>query len=280
MKKLLLGTCILIALHAQAQDTAKAPVYGWKHGAVAGLTLTQVAFTDWAQGGDNALAYALSLQGKSVEEQPLTEWANSYKFGYGQARLGDQGIRKTDDRIELETLLTYKLNLYVNPYAAATFKSQFTKGYVYPGGIETAVSKFFDPAYLTQSVGFGYTPTTGVRTRLGFGLREIITSDFNQYASDPPPAAASKTRIDGGMESVTDAEWKLDDNILFTSKLELFAPFKSMDQIVVRSDNTISAKVSKYITTILNVQFINEKRISPRTQIKETIAVGLSYTLL
>ena len=257
------------------QDTAKAPEYGWKHNLVSGLTLTQVAFTDWVQGGENALAYALTLEGKSVQDLETTTWGTSYKFAFGQTRLGDQGLRKTDDRIDLETILTYKVGVYINPYGAATFKSQFAKGYMYDAaGAKTPVSKFWDPAYLTQSVGAGYQPLPEVKTRIGAALREIVTQDFNGYAD------GKKTKVDGGLESVTDVEWKLDDNILLKSKLELFSPFETMDEIVLRSDNSIVAKVSKYVSVNLNVQFINEPKVSPRTQIKETLAIGLSYTLI
>jgi hypothetical protein len=210
----------------------------------------------------------------------LTEWVNNYRFSFGQARLGDQGIRKTDDKIDFESILTYKFGLYINPYAAATFKSQFAKGFVYPGGVETAVSKFFDPAYLTQSVGVGYKPNAHFRTRFGVGVREIITSQFTQYADDPTTIAIEKTKVDGGLESVTDVEFPLDDNILFTSKLEMFDAFTAMDEVIIRNDTNFLAKVSKYITVNLNFQIINEKRVSPRSQIKEALQLGLSYTLL
>ncbi len=269
---------ILATLPASAQQTATpdttAPKFGWKNSLVAGLTLTQVAFTDWAQGGDNALAYTFSADGKSEDDEQVTNWSNIYKFAFGQARLGSQGIRKTDDIIDLASVFTYKLGTYINPYASATLKSQFAKGYKYDAtGASTEVSKFFDPAYLTQSAGFGYQPITEVKTRLGVGLREIITQDFNQYAG------GNKTLVNGGLESVTSVEWKADDNILFSSQLELFSPFKKMDEIVVRGTATLTMKVTKYITSVASVQVINEKQITPRTQIKETIALGLSYTL-
>jgi len=50
------------------EDTAKAPKYGWKHSIVAGLTIGQVSFTDWAQGGENSLSYGLLVSGKSEED--------------------------------------------------------------------------------------------------------------------------------------------------------------------------------------------------------------------
>lgn len=274
----MLACLVALGAHAQQKDSVE---FGWSHSVVAGLTLTQIALTDWTQGGDNALGWALSVDGKSTNELPQTNWTSSGKFGFGQTRLATQGLRKTDDRIELESILTLKVGTYINPYTGATLKTQFAEGFKYDNaGNGVVVSKFFDPAFLTQSAGVGYQPINEVKTRLGVALREILTSEFPLYADDPATAATEKTSVQGGLESVTDVEWKVDDNVLFTSKLEMFSPFKAMDEIVVRNDNTLAAKVNKYITAILNVQLINEKRISPRTQIKETIALGLSYTLL
>lgn len=281
MKTSIICILLLFAAMAQAQDSTKpAPVYGWKHGMVAGLTLTQVAFTDWAQGGENALSYALNADGKSVEDELGSNWENTYKFAFGQTRIGGQGLRKTDDIIDLSTVYTYKLGAYINPYAAATVKSQFAKGYMFDAaGNEIEVSKFFDPGYLTQSVGVGYKPGKEIKTRLGFALREIITDQFTKYADDPATAAIEKTSVDGGIESVTNVELQLDDNILFRTDLELFSPIKRMDEVVVRSTTTITGKVNKYISAIFGLQLINEKRISPRTQVKENISLGLSYTV-
>lgn len=215
------------------QDSIQAPTGPWAHNVVAGLTLTQVAFKDWAQGGENALSYTVSLDGKSQRTGESTNWINSYKLAFGQTRLGIQGLRKTDDKIDLESVLSSRMGNSLNPYASATLKSQFATGYKYDtkAGTKTAVSQFFDPAYLTQSVGFGYQPAPEIKTRLGAGLREVITSIYNQYADNPATANVEKTSVDGGFESVTNAQWKLDDNLLFTAKLELFSAFKKLDEI-------------------------------------------------
>lgn len=279
--------CMLLAaicrLSAQAGDsTASARVdTTWNHTLVAGLNLTQVGYTDWAQGGDNALAYEFTLDGKSTANYSKTNWETIYKFAFGQTRLGSQGLRKTDDKIDIASTLTYKLGTFINPYAGVTIKSQFANGYIYDAlGNSAAVSKFWDPGYLTQSVGVGYQPVPEVKTRLGVGLREICASEFaSLYTDDITTPDLEKTRVDGGLEEVTEVSWSLAENLLLSSKLELFAPFTTLDEIVTRGDNTLTAKVTKYVTVTFNVQFINERRITPRTQLKETLAMGLSYTL-
>lgn len=294
MRKLFVILFCLIALNANAQpaDTAKVKK-PWTHNLVGGLNLTQVSFNDsWSQGGENALAYAISLNGKSVNEQPKTNWATSYKFAFGQTKLGSQGVRKTDDKIDVESILTYKLGAYINPYVAATLKTQFANGFDYATkdprtGKFVQVSKFLDPGYLTQSAGLGYQPIPQIKTRLGAALREVMTSDFNAYADDPATKSiVEKTKVEGGLESVTEVAWQLQSNLLFTGKVELFDAFKNFDIIIMRSDNTLAAKVSKYVTVNFNVQLLKEQNlpVSPRRsgkiQAKQTLAVGLSYSFL
>lgn len=268
-------------LFGQTDSAAAQP--DWKHTLVAGITITQVSYTDWTQGGENALAYTLSIDGKSVQDLTMTNWSNSYKLAYGQTRLGSKGLRKTDDKIELESVLTYKIGTAVNPYASATFKSQFDDGFKYDDVANTKVktSASFDPMYLTQAIGVGYQPASQVKTRLGAALREVFSNSF-RYADDASTTPSiEKSKIEGGLESVTDIEIKIEENTMFTSKLELFAPFNNIDVVVMRSDNTISSKVNKYIAVVFNVQLINDRNMgTARTQIKEGLALGLSYTFL
>jgi hypothetical protein len=278
MKRLLaLFFCSSAFLFSQTEP----PKPDWTHTLVSGLTVTQVSHTNWAQGGENALAYTLTVDGKSVRDVTVTNWSNSYKIAYGQTRLGSKGLRKIEDKIELESVLTYKIGTYVNPYASATFKSQFDDGFKYDDVANTKVktSSRFDPAYLTQAVGLGYQPYENVKTRLGAALREVL-SDAQGYADDPATTTVETSKVEGGLESVTDVSWQFEENILFVSKLEMFAPFNHLDVVIVRSDNMLVAKVNSYISVNLNVQLINNANITPRTQVKQTLAMGLTYTLL
>jgi hypothetical protein len=283
VKRLLL-LCIFFAgtVHGwQTPNDSTAEQSPWKHSVVSGLNLTQVAFKDWSQGGENALSYAISVNGRSLREDLSTTWTNTYKFAFGQTRLGIQGLRKTDDKIDIESVISYKIRAFVDPYASVTLKTQFALGHTYDAtGAKTAVAKFFDPAYLTQTVGFGYQPIPQVKTRLGAGLREVITSRFHSYADNPATITVEKVKVDGGLESVTNIDVQLDENLVFTSKLELFAAFNALDEVILRADNTVAAKVNKFVSVILNVQLINDRRVTPLTQIKETLSLGVSYTLI
>ena len=45
----------------------------WKHTMILSANITQISFTNWSQGGENALAYALFLEGKSAYTKDVIE---------------------------------------------------------------------------------------------------------------------------------------------------------------------------------------------------------------
>lgn len=264
---------------AKGRDTSK-PM-GWQLASVAGINLSQVSFRDWAQGGANSMAYALWGTGAAVRHGEKTRWSNSLKMTFGEARVGDQESRKTDDEIYFESLLIYMLGTTINPYGAFTLRTQFAPGYAYfTDAPRKQISAIFDPAYLTQSAGVAYTPFENLIVRFGAGVREVLTSTYTQYTDDLATPEIEKSRVEGGLESVTDFRWPFAENMVFTTRLELFAPFKTLDRVVMRNDNTIAMKVNQYVTVNFNVQLINDVNVSARTQMKEALAVGVSYTLL
>jgi hypothetical protein len=279
--------CTLIALAianvgwADEDAAAEEPETGWEHHLVSGLTLTQISLSNWEQGGEEAVAWTTTLDGKSSLAGPKLLWDTTYKLAFGQTKLGDEQARKTDDKMDLETVLTLDQGFLVDPYIAATFKTQFAEGYDYPEDSDrVAVSSIFDPAYFTQSAGLGYRPADEVRTRLGVALRETVTDAFNTYADDPDTADIETTRTEGGLESVTDVEWQLRDNVRLSSKLEIFTAFQNLSDLVIRDDTTVVVKVTEWVSIKLNVLIVREDRVVEKTQVKQTIAGGLNYDLL
>lgn len=264
---------------AKGDDTTKA--FGWNLASATGLNLSQVAYENWASGGQNSLAWGLWFNGGAVHRAERTRWANSLKLAYGQTKLQGQTQRKTDDEIYFETLLIYLVGSTVNPYASATLRTQFAPGFEYPDEFtQKQISAFFDPAYLTQSVGVGYSPSSLLTIRAGVGAREVITGNFNKYADDPETPEIEKTRVQGGLEGIADFRWPFAENMVFLSRLETFFAFNDFAHGYARWDNTIAMKVNALVTANINVQLISDPLIQARTQLKEAVSVGLSYTLL
>ncbi len=254
--------------------------FGWRQTLNTMLTLTQASYKDWVQGGDDAFAFTGTLIGKTIDDESLTNWTTSYNFAFGKTSLDNLGTRKTTDIIDAETVYSYKLDSLLHPYISATLLTQFAPGFTYDDSNRaTEVSKFFDPGYLTQGAGIGFLPWRGVKERLGVAMREIVTSQFTQYANVTGGPQTNKVRVDGGFQSTTEINWMIDSNIVLTASLALFDPVRALGQVVVYSNNTLTAKVSKYISVGLNVDLINERDISTRTQIAEGLGLNLSYAI-
>lgn len=278
----LLSATILLAQEEEAQTPetqTSMPASLWTHQLVADLTANQVALEDWAAGGDDAFAWGFSFNGTSQRDTEANVWATFYKFAFAQNKLGDQDIRKTVDRIEVESALTMKLAFIVAPYVKTTVKTQAFRGHIYDGDTKTAVSDLFDPAYFTQSAGAAAQLSEQVSTRLGAALRQIMTRDFNGYSDDDVTTKIEQLRWDGGVESVTDVNWPLADNILMTSKLEIFVPLNELGDRSIGHDATLTVKLSDHINLNMNLQLLDDPTASDELQLKQTTAFGVSYNL-
>ncbi|MBN2012285.1 DUF3078 domain-containing protein [candidate division KSB1 bacterium] len=276
---LLLSVFIIFSTVVIAQDDA--PKFGWKKSVVGDLNLTQTSFDNWAQGGENSFAWQFNFNFNFTNNQENYSWANSGKLTYGSLKAGDEEFRKSIDEIKLESVYTYLMNAYINPFVAATGESQMTAGYKYnDDGTKTQIAAFMDPGYLRESAGVGYSKNDIVKTRLGVALKQTFSSDY-PYADDPETKnEIEKFKNEIGAESVTDLNWKIASNSLLTSKLELFSNIKGVKEIDVNWDNVLSTKISKYVAFNFNVKLLYDKDISAKRQIKQAIALGLTYSFL
>lgn len=268
-----------------AQDEKKEePKYGWVNELVGAANFTQTNLNNWKQGGEDSWVWQLDVNGKFVNDQQKTNWANTGKISYGRTKVGDGESQKSADEIFAESVLTYKLGVLINPYVAVSGRSQLTSSFDFSASPKEEIAKFLNPGYFTESFGIGYQPSKEFKTRMGLALKQTVTTDDSlalRYTdSDGLANGIDKLRSEVGLESVSDFSRKLAENILFTSKLELFSNLKSADEIDVRWDNLISAKVSKLITVSFNVQLFYDKDIDIKRQLKEVLAVGLSYSFL
>lgn len=272
------GILFLMCVRVFAQEE---PGFGWKNIITGNLNLSQSSFSNWTQGGENNWSWQLDLNGKFEDKQEMFDWVTTAKISYGRTKVSDQKSKKSADEIRLESVFTFKAGTYVNPYFAMTGETQLTKGFDFSSSPKVEISKFLDPGYFSESAGFGYEPFKDFKTRLGAALKQTVASEFaTRFSDDPETAKLEKVRSEIGAESVTDISSKLSENILFTTRLELFSNLESFEEIDVRWDNIFSAKVSKYIGVSFNFKLLYDRDISIRRQIKQVLGVGVTYAFL
>ena len=248
---------------------------------VSSLNVSQVQYEDWAAGGENALSYVVTLDGRVERNNSHCNWDISGKFVFGQTKQQGTEIRNSVDRIESDVAMTYKLSNGINPFVGMGLDTQFTTGYDYRQKPKLAKSDFADPLYLNQSVGASYKYGSKFSTRLGFAFKETITQNHRIYSDNPKtPDIKEWKKVKTGIQSQTRLSCKIGQNLSFESKLRCFSTFEHIDVVDVKWDHSWTAKVAKYVSVNLNILVIYDKDVTLQTQIKESLAIGLTYTFL
>ncbi|MGB7061955.1 MAG: DUF3078 domain-containing protein [Candidatus Zixiibacteriota bacterium] len=268
----------------------------WKKNMDLNLTVTQNSYSDnWTGGEAGNVSWVAN--GNSGFEKQLSEKLNSkttIKLAFGQTHAQDQETKKwarpvkSTDLIDIETLARLTLKMWVDPYAALRFESQFLDA-SYP-----RLKRYVNPKKITESGGiskqFHKTEKNEILSRLGLALRQIVTEDIVDTASGRTEINSTN---DGGIESVTDVKLTLSDKISYTSKLSLYrALFFSESgelkgtpqedywkEVDVNWENNVSVSVARYVTVSLYAQLLYDKEIDKKGRFKETLSLGLTYKL-
>lgn len=284
------------AATAQEQEAPQ----GWDNDVTLGLNFTQNSFSNWEEGGSSSVAWAWVFDAGAHYIQPRYDWETDLNLEYGLVKQEGQDLRKSVDRIELDTVYTHRLGYFVEPFASASFKSQLTLGRDYSAEVEDPsenesfprTSKFADPLYMTQAVGVGRTLSPGLRSRLGFALREVRTNEFRRYGCTDEETESiedvqtrdrvcDELRVDTGLESVTRLERTFnEEKTILKSRLTLFFSFEQRDQVDVNWRNELSAELIKYVTLNFALELLYDKDIRDVLQTKQVLGIGLRFSMI
>ena len=158
MKKLVLISVFILGYSlTYAQEKQKDTSYWAKTGKVSFL-FNQSAFSNWVAGGDNSLAGNLSGFYELNYKKEKWLWNNRIDAAFGLTKNDDSDFtKKTDDKLEINSLVGLKAKGYWSYSVFLNFKTQFAPGYEYEEtlGEETRkeYTKFMSPGYLSFGPG-------------------------------------------------------------------------------------------------------------------------------
>lgn len=255
-------------------------ITGWTPKAIAGLNISQLALSNWTQGGDNSLTW--SITGNVGYDYKSSEWnfTNNLKLAYGRTKLGGQDFRTNDNEFYMESVLFKNVGWVVAPYFSNIVRTTVAPGYNYQNNTAVQIANFFDPGYVSQSVGFTYDKLYGFKTRLGVAVQEVFTNHFRQYSDDITTTKKEAFKLETGFQSVTSGQAQIAENLLLNSSLTLFTRFESLDVWDVRWDNSIIAKVNSWLNVNIGFLLIYQKDQSPTAQMKQALQLGIVYSIL
>lgn len=294
---LLVFSSVILVSVSYSQDTLDNK---WKKSLVIDITTTQTGYSDsWVGGEAGSVNWVSNLNGRA--EKKLShkfDLKSSLKLSFGQTLTQDAETKdwskpkKSTDLIDFENVGEITLGGFVDPYIAFRLETQF-----YDGRKDNQ-KLFFSPLKLTESVGIIrklYEKDKDVLTsRFGLALRQIMKTNIDSVTVIGEYNEVDSTLTDGGIESVTDAVFKLGDKLQYSGKLTLFKAFffSKSDEVKgtayeddwkavdINWENIISAQVSKIVTVNLYTQLLYDKEVSKKGRFKETIAVGFVFKMM
>ncbi|QKZ12072.1 DUF3078 domain-containing protein [Spirosoma sp. KUDC1026] len=301
----------LISYGALAQDTTvvknfkdtlvvkiKFDTTYWQRSFSGGINLNQASFTNWSGGGINSIALGSTVSARALYMKGQWSWDNTGDFQLGY--ITQEGVRrKSSDQILITSAVGLKASPVLDYFFSSTFSSYFAPGYQYtklaPEQTQLKISNFLSPGQLSLAWGLAYKPQTWLSVRLSpFSPRFTFLLDNdvryrNQgdtlYIRDP---TATVYGVRPGRRVRT--EWlalqlqatlnkNVTDNISVNAKYLMYANYQTLNAIDHRIDLTVTAKVTRYISTTFGIIALLDKDYSPSLQLQQTLAVGLLYNV-
>jgi hypothetical protein len=242
--------------------------------------LNQSTFSNWVAGGTNTVAGNINVNYEFNYKRKRWNWDNKITSAYGLSYVDKQGVRKTDDRLEYNSLLGYKstkdwfFSFYNN------LKTQFTRGYDYTKTPQLAISDFFSPAYLSFGPGMLWKKSENkfVNIAPSSSRFTFVSPEFSgKYGVDE-----GKTSNFGlGFNLSSYYKVSLTETLTMENILALYADYLDNPQnIDVDYQINFLVKISKYFSTNLGFHTIIDDNASSKIQFKQLFGLGVNYVFL
>ena len=282
----------------------------WKKDNKVTLLFTQNSFVNWSAGGNNSISGRLKVYLKRTYKDEHTVWNSEFKGNYGLNKEESRGLRKTEDKLEINSTFGYRRDVKSNWYTSAkfNFRTQIANGYKYPN-TDKPISKLFAPAYLFLGMGSEYSsrkhdlkiylsPFTNKTTFVldtdlanegAFGVDKAETDEEGNIIKE-----GKRTRMEFG--TLVTGEWKTKvmDNIKMANKLTLYSDYiHDYGNVDVNWELNFDLTINKYVTAnvgthlrfdddILSKEDIDNDGaldiLGPKIQLKQLLGIGFAYS--
>lgn len=277
MKKLLAIAVIFGALTANAQEEKKEePKEGWKRSGNISFLFNQSAFNNWLAGGTNNISGTIGLNYDFNYTKGDWTWDNKLIASYGLTKLKGEAMQKTDDRLELNSLLGKKASGYWYYSAFFNFKTQMSSTYV--SGEQT--SHFFSPAYFQFGPGMLWKKHDNLKVNIAPATSKLIY--VHKHLTDLGPAFGVEqnetTRYELG--AAVNAYYKLDimKNVSVENILNLYSNYlEDFQNVDIDYTVNVVMKVNKYLSANLSMQAIYDDNAFKGFQTREVFGLGVNY---
>lgn len=263
----------------------------WTTNGNIGVQFTQVSLTNWAAGGNNAVAFDAQGMFQANMKKGRHIWNTRIELAYGLNKNKGDGTQKTNDKIYFNTNYGYELVKHLYFSTLLNYQSQFTKGYDYSVSRDVIVSEFMSPGYLIIGPGLSWIPNkyftatlSPISWRGTFVLNDSL-SNAGAYGVTP----GKKLFSEWGANLKIEGKYEFLKNMTIYSRADFYSNYAHKPQnIDVNWEVQLNMRINKWFSTTLTTNLVYDDDIKipqangtsgPRVQFKEVLGVGVQFTL-
>lgn len=281
----------LTSIFAQEDTKEDTPKEGWKKSGNISLLFNQSAFSNWVAGGQNNIAGNLGINYDFNYLKDDWTWDNKFIAAYGLTKIKGQDSQKTDDRLELNSLLGKKAKGLWFYSAFLNFKTQMDSGFNKDTGIK--ISHFFSPGYLQFGPGMLWKKSDNLKVNIAPLTSKIIfvhgeftnaaalgltTEEFNATGGYFGVDANETTRFEFGAAIGAYYKLTLMKNVTMENILNLYTNYLE-DPQNVDLDYTMNLvmSINKYLSANIAFQTIYDDNAFKGLQTREVFGIGVNF---
>jgi hypothetical protein len=255
----------------------------WYNALALRIAGSQAGFRNWQGGGVNSLSMSGGVDGSAAMKSTKVKQTYEAKLGIGGVSQDNNQLRKSEDVILVSTVYQYLapqgfFKLW-QPTIAASILTQFIAGYDYKTEGEPKVSDFFSPAYVTQSIGLTREIRPWLSQRFGVAGKETIVNiaDLRTLYGN---TADQTVRAEGGLESWTDFEKAVVENVFIKSSLGIFGAFSDIGSPDINWSNLVTMKVNNWLNVNFELVTVYDRDVTSDLQVREVLSVGVLLVII
>lgn len=288
MKKIHLLSFLFIAVSGFSQENlvVQDTIKPWTAKGNADILFNQSTFDNWLAGGENNISGTIKVNYDINYKKDDWNWDNKIIASYGLVKTKTSSFaKKTDDQLEINSLLGKKLNPESNWFYSAflNFKTQITQGYIYDkdiNGVEirNSYTDFMSPGYLLVGPGLLWKMNDNLKVNLApltskftFVDLAFTTPDAGYFGVDE----GKSMRYELGFNA--SAYYKLDlvANVTMENILNLYSNYlEDFQNVDLDYQMNINMKINRFLTTNFSFQTIYDDNAFQGFQTRQVLGVG------
>ena len=268
----------------------------WKNSGNALFLVNQSSFSNWTSGGQSSISGTLKIDYNFNYSDNGWDWDTKVISNFGLNKIsGSDFLKKTDDRIEINSVLGKKFNNDIigrwSYSSFFNFQTQFAKGYRFGRDANgnpnrTEKSRFFSPATLQLGVGMYWKKSKDLWVNVAPMTGKLIlvnrrfTENLNENQTYFGVKKGGNSRFELGASIRSYYKSEIFENVTMENRLSLYSDYLDRPQNI-DFDCTFNfiMKVNQYVSTNLIFQFVYDDNEIKRVQVREVLGVGLNIDL-